>query len=236
MNRWRTGDEIGRIHSSAIIYDGVEVGPNVTVFPGAVIGRPPMGVGMIPPKKAGTVTSIGAGSVIGANAVIYQGVVTGPECLIADGVVIREDVRLGERAVIGQNATIQNGAVIGNRSRVLDLSHVTAGAIIGDDVFWSVNVISLNDNSMNHGGELDYPSVGDGASLGAGSVILPGQHVGERAIVGAGAVVTHDVPDDGQVRGIPARPLDFFDMFGGYDGRFEKAKASVDATIKEQHA
>jgi acetyltransferase-like isoleucine patch superfamily enzyme len=234
MDYWLSGDQVNRIHSTVIVYPDVEIEEGVTIYPYAVIGRPPQGAGMIPPKAATRPTRIGAGSVIGAHVTLYAGVQMGPECLIGDGVVVREDVTLGTRAVIGQNATVQPGASIGNRTRVLDLSHVTAGARIGNDVFWSVNVISLNDDTMNRGGDLEFPSVADGARLGAGSVVLPGRHVGAESVVGAGAVVTHDVEDGAQVRGIPARPIDFYDMMGGYDGRFEAAKAAVDQIAKAQ--
>ncbi len=232
---WLAGDQVGRIHSTAVIYDDVEIGPGVTIYPYAVVGRPPQAAGMIPPKRATRRTVIGEGSVIGAHVTLYAGVQLEGECLIGDGVVIREDVTLGQRAVVGQNATIQNGAQIGRGTRILDLAHVTAGTIIGENVFWSVNVIALNDDSMNRGGDLATPSVGDNARLGAGSVILPGRHVGEDSVVGAGAVVTHDVADGAQVRGIPARELGWHDMFGGYDGRFEQAKHTLDQVTKDQH-
>ncbi len=232
---WLHGDEVGRIHSTVVVYPDVEIEDGVFIYPYAVIGRPPHGTGVVGPRQAHRSTLIRRGTVIGAHVTIYAGLVTGTECLIGDGVVIREDVTLGNQTVVGQNATIQPRAFIGDRSRVLDLAHVTADVRIGKDVFWSVGVLALNDDSMNRGGELDAPSVADGARLGAGSVLLPGRHVGADAVVGAGSVVTHDVGDGAQVRGIPAREIGWHDMFGGYDGRFEKPKSELDAVNRSQH-
>ena len=118
-------------------------------------------------------------------------------------------------------------------------------------MFWSVNVICLNDDSMGAGGEMAFPSVGDRAKIGAGAIILPGRRVGEDAIVAAGAVVTHDVPDGAEVRGIPARakalpkavddtPL--WEVFGGQvnaglarEAQFlGAAKADIDELAKAQ--
>lgn len=234
--QWRDGDQYHDIAPNVLVFPDVWIEQGVTVYPNTVVGRPPQAAGIIPPKAASRPTVIGRGTVIGANVTIYAGFQCGSNCLIGDGVVIREDVTMGESSVIGQNATVQNAARIGSRTRILDLSHVTAHAQIGDDVFWSVNVIALNDDSMNRGGEMAFPVVRDRARIGAGAVILPGRTVGEDAVVAAGAVVTHDVPDGAQVRGIPARPLavpppsteiPLWEVFGG-------AKSDIDEMAKAQ--
>jgi acetyltransferase-like isoleucine patch superfamily enzyme len=72
-------------------------------------------------------------------------------------------------------------------------------------VFWSVGVLSMNDNGFGSGGELRPPHVAQGASIGGGAVLLPGVHVGEDAIIGAGSVVTKDVASSTKVMGVPAR-------------------------------
>lgn len=234
--QWRKGDEYTHLAPTVTVFEDVWIEQDVTVYPNSIIGRPPQAAGIIPPKAASRPTVIGRGTVIGANVTIYAGFQCGPNCLIGDGVVIREDVTLGESSVIGQNATVQDHARIGSRTRVLDLSHVTARAVIGDDVFWSVNVICLNDDSMGAGGEMAFPSVGDRAKIGAGAILLPGRRVGEGAIVAAGSVVTHDVPDGAEVRGIPARAkalpkaveeIPLWEIFG-------PAKADIDEMTRAQ--
>ncbi len=187
-------------------YGDVLVEQGVTIFPGAHIGRPPRATGSIHQKpKAGKTTYLGPGTIVGANAVLYQGVQTGSRVLIGDGATIREDTVVDDDAIVGSNATIQNDVWIGKRSRVLDLSHITAHVKIGDDVFISVGVLTMNDNSMAQGGELNPPSIERNARVGGGAALLPGTHVGENALVATGAVVTHDVGENVRVQGVPAR-------------------------------
>lgn len=236
-DQWRRGDEPHRIARSAIIdgsvilghdvlihphvviYPHVVIGDGVEVFAGSVIGRPPRTAGIVPPKEYMPATEIGAGSVVGASVTIYAGVQIGENTLIGDGVRIRENTTVGDASVVGSNSTLQNDVRIGRRVRIVDLSHVTAGVTIEDDVFWSVGVLSMNDN--RDGGGLQRMRVGERAFIGGGALLLPGSDVGVAAIVAAGSVVTHPVPDYQQVRGIPARhwsarPRMAHDL--GYDG------------------
>lgn len=218
---WRTGSQYRLVHHSAsiaaaavihpsanigghvTIYGEVVIGDGVTIFPGAVIGRPPMGAGLVPPKFASGPTRIGKGCVIGANAVIYQGTELEGDNLIGDGVCIRENSYIGRGSIIGSNSTVQNDVRVGERVRVVDLSHLTAGLRIGDDVFWSVGVLSMNDN--RDGSALKGPIVDPGAFIGGGAILLPGVLIGGHAIVAAGAVVTHEVEAGTRVQGVPAR-------------------------------
>jgi acetyltransferase-like isoleucine patch superfamily enzyme len=179
---------------------------STTVFPGAVLGRIPMAAGVIARQpETPRETKIGERCVIGANAVIYAGVWMGDDCLIGDGTIIRENTTIGNSTVIGSNCTVQNGATIGNRVKIVDLSHITFDCVIGDEAFISVGVYTMNDNSMQRGGEVVGPKVGARARVGGGALLMPGVLIGEDAVVGAGAVVTHNVPDGGKVMGVPAR-------------------------------
>lgn len=206
------GAQVGEdvtIHPLVVIAEGVTVEDGVIIFPGAYIGkRPTVPAGIIRqrPKGEQAPTVIGSGSVIGANAVIYAGNRIGANVLIGDGVTLRENGRVGEMCVIGNNSTLQNDVRIGNRVRIVDLSHITAHVEIGDDVFWSVGVLSMNDNAMGPGGELQPPSVGAQAKIGGAAILLPGVKVGADATVAAGSVVTRDVEPGQLVMGVPAKP------------------------------
>ena len=214
--QWRTGDQIGAIHPNVVIFDGVRLAAGVTIFPGSVIGRPPMSTGIVPPKEYIPDTIIGSGCVIGSNVTIYAGVTLGANVLIGDGARIRENTTIGEGSVVGSNSTIQNDAVIGCRVRIVDLSHITAGVTIEDDVFWSVGVLSMNDNRDGQG--LKRMRIGARAFVGGGALLLPGSDIGAGAMVAAGAVVTHPVAPGSAVRGVPARLWERESVLATIDG------------------
>lgn len=187
-------------------YGDVVIANQVTIFPGAHIGRPPMATGSIhQTPRTNLSTLICRGSIIGANAVLYQGVALGRDVLIGDGATIRENSVVDDNAIIGSNVTMQNNVYVGRRSRVLDLSHITAHVHIGDDVFISVSVMTMNDNSMAQGGELLPPKIMNGARIGGGALLLPGVVIGEGALIAAGSVVTKNVDANIRVQGIPAK-------------------------------
>lgn len=196
------------IAETATIYRGVTIEEGVTIFPGAVIGRPPKKSGNFHvPSRAGRDTIIRKGAVIGCNAVIYQGCDIGEDAMVGDGATIRENSTIGEQSIVGNNCTFQNDVTMGKRSRVIDLSHITAGVMIGDDVFISTGVLTMNDNSMARGGELRPPFIDSQAMVGGGAILLPGVRVGQNAIVAAGAVVTKSVKPGTRVQGVPAKPF-----------------------------
>ena len=133
---------------------------------------------------------IGDGTRIWAFVHILRGAVIGKDCNICDGVFIETDVEIGDRVTIKCGVQLWDG--IG----------------LEDDVFVGPNVSFTNDPFPRSRQWLDeYPRtvICHGASLGAGSVILPGIRVGENAMVGAGSVVTKDVPANVVVVGNPAR-------------------------------
>ena len=122
---------------------------------------------------------------------------------------------IGDATKIGPFVEIQKGAVIGARCKVSSHSFICEGVTIEDDVFVGHGVMFTNDRypRASVDGRLQterdwqvIPTlVHRGASIGSGAVILCGVTIGARAMVGAGAVVTHDVPADATVAGVPAR-------------------------------
>jgi len=126
--------------------------------------------------------------------------------------------RIGDATRIGPFVEIQRGAVVGARCKISSHTFICDGVEIHDEVFVGHGVVFVNDKvprATNDDGALQ--TAGDwtllrvvvrrGASIGSGAVILGGVEIGERAVVGAGAVVTRDVAADGVVVGNPARPL-----------------------------
>ncbi len=199
-----------RIGHGVVIYPFTEIGNDVTVWDGAVLGRPPQGAGNLArqPRDDLPPLRIGDSCVIGACAVVYRGTTVGRNVLIADLASIREECEIGDYVVIARGVTVNYRTRIGHHTKVMDNTHLTGNMVIEDHVFISVLVSSTNDNTMGvHDSGLvpKGPIVRRGARIGASAVLLPGVEVGAYAVVGAGAVVTRDVPPRKVVMGVPAR-------------------------------
>lgn len=135
-------------------------------------------------------STVGRGTRIWAFAHVLPGAQIGADCNICDHTFIENDV------VIGDRVTIKCGV------------YVWDGVRLEDDVFVGPNAAFTNDKrprSGVHNKHLPITTVKAGASLGANSTIMPGITIGSRALVGAGAVVTRDVPPWAIVIGNPAR-------------------------------
>jgi len=123
---------------------------------------------------------------------------------------------IGDDVKIGTFVEIQKGAKIGNRCKVSSHTFICEGVVLEDDVFIGHNVTFTNDRyprATNGEGQLkseaDWDCIGtlvkSGASIGSGATLLCGITVGENALIGAGSVVTKNVPPNSVVAGNPAR-------------------------------
>lgn len=125
---------------------------------------------------------------------------------------------IGDGSKIGTFVEIQKGVKIGRRVKVSSHTFICEGVTVEDDVFIGHSVVFINDKyprATNPNGQLQTEAdweciptlIKRGASIGSNATILCGVTVGEGAIVGAGSVVTHDVPAGAVVAGVPARIL-----------------------------
>lgn len=146
-----------------------------------------------------------------------------PDVVLGKDVVIRDFVNLygcsiGDRTKVGTFVEIQKGCRIGADCKISSHTFICEGVEIGDQVFVGHNVSFINDKyprAANEDGSLQTEKdwrviptrVKNGASIGTSATILCGVTIGARAIVGAGSVVTKDVPDGATVAGNPARIL-----------------------------
>lgn len=139
-------------------------------------------------------TEVGAGTRVWAFAHVLNGAVVGENCNVCDG------------------AFIESGAVVGNGVTVKNQVMIFEGVTIEDEVFLGPGVIFTNDMNprafiKKHGDELLPTVVRRRATIGAGSVVVCGTTIGEYAFIGAGCVVTRDVPAHAFVVGSPSRVI-----------------------------
>ena len=204
-----------------VLPDDVELGANVVLHAGSVIGAgarlldacvigKPLALGphsrasreALPPAQ------IGAGALVGTGAVIVEGARVGDRSVIADQAHVRERAEIGAESMMGRGVAVDNDVRIGSRVRVQTNAYITARSVVEDDVFVAPGVVLTNDpraGRQRPGEELEGALLRRACRIGARAVLLPGIEVGEEAFVGAGSVVTRDVPPRALVMGTPAR-------------------------------
>ena len=142
--------------------------------------------------------------------------------------------RLGEDVNVCDHVFIENDVTVGDRVTIKCGVQLWDGLEVEDDVFIGPNASFTNDpfpRSKEHLGEHPRTRLRRGCSIGAGAVILPGLTIGTKAMVGAGAVVTRDVPPYAIVMGSPARITGYVDA----DGRNEATQVVVGETDRAGH-
>ena len=158
-------------------------------------------------KIANRTTRIGRGAHLRSGTIIYDGVTIGQELQTGHNVVIREENIIGDNVGIWSNSVIDYGCRIGNNVKIHTNVCVAQFTTIEDDAFLAPGVSIANDMrplcaECTHAGG---PTIKRGARIGVNVTILPGVVIGEYALVGAGSVVTRDVPPHAVVYGNPAR-------------------------------
>lgn len=125
--------------------------------------------------------------------------------------VILQDVELGLGVSVGSRSEIGRGSKIGGQTRIGSGVFLPPNSVVGHSVFIGPNVTFTDDKNPRVPDEDDPPYtaqppiIEDHAAIGAGAVILPGVRIGYGALVGAGAIVTKNVPPHAVIRGEPAR-------------------------------
>ena len=176
------------------------------IDPGAFLGYIPLrpiGADNFPPR-------VGEGLVMLSGAVIYNGVILGREARLGHNVVIREQNVIGDHFSLWNNSVVDYGCHIGDRVKIHCNVYVAQYTILEDDVFLAPGVTIGND--PHPGCEFSAqcmrgPHICRGAKVGLNVTILPFVTIGENALIGAGAVVTRDIPPGMLAYGNPARPV-----------------------------
>ena len=200
------------VHPSAIVYEGTVLGEGVRVLEHAVVGKQPsLGAKSTARREPLPPAKIGDGTVSSNGAIVFAGSTIGANCIVGDQSCIRERVELADDCVLGRGSLIENDTTVGTGTRIQAEAYITAYSTLEEDVFIAPCVVTTNDNFMGRTERrkelMKGPTIRRSARVGGGAILCPGIEVGEEAFVGAGAVVTKDVPPRTLVVGSPARVL-----------------------------
>ena len=131
---------------------------------------------------------------------------------------IMKDCKIGQNCNIGQNVVVSPQVVLGNNVKVQNNVSIYTGVTCDDDVFLGPSMVFTNvinpRSAINRKGEYLKTHVGKGATIGANATIVCGHNIGEYAFIGAGAVVTKEVPPFALLVGNPARQMGWMSEYG----------------------
>ena len=157
-------------------------------------------------------------SFIHPSAVVDAGVVIGESTRVWHFCHLMTGAQIGVHCVLGQNVMIGPGVVVGNGVKIQNNVSVYTGVTLEDDVFCGPSVVFTNVLTprafIERKDEFSPTLVGRGTTIGANATVLCGVTIGTYAMVGAGAVVTRDVPDHALVLGNPARRVGWIGRTG----------------------
>jgi UDP-2-acetamido-3-amino-2,3-dideoxy-glucuronate N-acetyltransferase len=131
---------------------------------------------------------------------------------------VMRDVRIGRRCIFGQNCNVASGVVIGDNVKVQNNVSIYTGTVIEDDVFLGPSCVLTNvtnpRSQVNRHSLYERTLLRRGCSIGANATIVCGVTIGRYAFIGAGAVVSKDVPDYALMVGVPARRAGWMSRHG----------------------
>jgi acetyltransferase-like isoleucine patch superfamily enzyme len=189
----------------SLIYPNVVFDGDYTLGPFVIIGHPSLNH-----PDSDIETLLGAGAIIRSHTVIYCGNQIGRGFRTGHGVLIREENEIGDDVSIGSGSIVEHHVRIGHGVRLHSNVFVPEFTVLEDGCWLGPNVVVTNaryPRSPTVKEALAGAYVERGAKIGANATLLPGVRIGHDALVGAGAVVTKDVPAGAVVVGNPSRTI-----------------------------
>ncbi len=172
------------------------------------------------------------------TAVVDNGCTIGKGTKIWHFSHIMSDCTIGEKCNIGQNVVVSPGVVLGTNVKIQNNVSIYTGVTCDDDVFLGPSMVFTNvinpRSAVNRKSEYAKTHVGKGASIGANATIVCGHDIGQFAFIGAGAVVTKNVPDYALVIGNPAKQTGWMSEFG-HKLKFDSEGIAVCAESGEKY-
>jgi acetyltransferase-like isoleucine patch superfamily enzyme len=192
-----------RIGDNTVIYAGVEIGDNTTIADSCVIGEP-LSAYYTDADYRNPPTRIGAGGLIRSHTILYAGCSVGDDFSTGHRVIIREYSQIGHHCRIGTHCDIQGYLHIGNYCWLHSDVFVAQYTRLADFVLVYPRVMFANDK-FPPSNEATGTTVERYAQVAACSMIMPGLHIGQHALIGGGSVLTRHAPDYALMRGNPAQ-------------------------------
>jgi acetyltransferase-like isoleucine patch superfamily enzyme len=205
------GDEV-HISSNSIIYGPVEIGSGSYIGPACIIGHPTrkeLKKLILKNEKIHSLKNpiqIGSDCLIRSGCLLYSDIKIDKKVEFGHNVIIREKVTIGSNTMIGTNCVLDGNIKIGNDVRIQTGVYISPYSKIKNRIFLGPNCMLLNDKyAMQKKVQLQGPIIENGVSIGANALIFPAISIGEGSVIGAGAVVTKNVPPKTIYVGMPAK-------------------------------
>ncbi len=194
------------LSEGVIVYDNVEIGDNTFISPYCVIGEPTVDYYRNKHKHSFKRTVIGANSIIRSFTTIYENVEIGSNFQTGHHAVIREGTIIGNYTSFGSFSEMPGHSEIGNYVRIHSKVMLSENNLI-EDYVWIFPFVVLTNVKHPPIGEFQRTIIKEYAQVFSHSVILPGITIGENAIIGAGTMVTKDVPKERLIMGNPGKDI-----------------------------
>jgi len=161
---------------------------------------------------------------VASNFYVHSSSIIDNGCLVGQGTKIwhfchlMSECIIGERCVLGQNVMVASNVILGNNVKVQNNVSIYEGVICEDDVFLGPSMVFTNvinpRSAISRKNEFKKTLVQRGASVGANATIICGNNIGRYAMIGAGAVITKDVPSYALMIGNPAKQIGWVSEYG----------------------